>query len=144
MLCKIWRDTEASSIIELAIVMPFLTLLIAGIIDFGRAYYLAIEIVSAAHAAAVYGSQNPTDSLGMTQAARLSANDVPNLTTLATYGCECSDGAVVACSSSNPCTYNMLQYVQISTSAVYRPLLPYPGFPSTVTLHGAARMRAGL
>jgi hypothetical protein len=84
----------------------------------------------------------------MQNAAVADAQDVPSFTTssvTATYGCECSDGSspVASCASTPSCgTMNVVDYVQVSTSATYTPILPYPGIPSTFTLSGSARMRA--
>jgi Flp pilus assembly protein TadG len=139
----------ASSLIELALVLPVLFLLLLGVFDFGRGYYLAIEISQAAHNAALYGSQNPTDTTGMQYAAVADAVDVPNFTissVIATYGCECSDGSlpVASCTTNPSCgSMNVVDYVQVNTSASYSALFPYPGIPSPLTLHGSARMRAG-
>jgi hypothetical protein len=38
---------------------------------------------------------------------------------------------------------NVVDYVQVNTSASYSALFPYPGIPSPLILHGSARMRAG-
>lgn len=138
-----------SSLIELALMLPVLFLLLLGVVDFGRAYYLAIEVSQAAHTAALYGSQNPADTTGMQNAAVADAPDVPNFTTssvTATFGCECADGSlpVPGCTTKPSCgTSNMVDYVQVNTSASYNALFPYPRIPSTLTLRGSARMRAG-
>jgi Flp pilus assembly protein TadG len=138
-----------SSLIELALLLPVLFLLLLGVFDFGRGYYLAIEVSQAAHNAALYGSQNPTDTAGMQYAAVADASDVPNFTissVTASYGCECSDGSlpVAGCTTNPSCgSMNVVDYVQVNTSASYSALFPYPGIPSPLILHGSARMRAG-
>jgi Flp pilus assembly protein TadG len=149
LIAKALRCEVGSSLVELALVLPVLFLLLLGVFDFGRAYYLAIEISQAAHSAALYGSQNPTDTTGMQYAAVADASDVPNFTissVTATYGCECSDGslAVAGCTANPSCgTMNVVDYVQVNTSTSYSALFPYPGIPSPLTLRGSARMRAG-
>ena len=134
---------EGSSVVELALLMPVLVLLLVGAVDYGQAYYVAIEVASAAAAGAGYGVANPTDTAGMQTAAQLDAGDVPTMTATATTGCECSDGTSVAvgCSPVPSCTYNRLNYVDVSTSVSYRPMLVYPLFPSPFVLRGHARMR---
>ena len=148
---RIWLDPESESgngLIELALVLPVLFLLLLGAADFGRAYYLVIEVSNAAHTGALYGSQNPTDTTGMQQAAVADAQDVPNFTTssvTATYGCECSDGSspVASCTTTPTCANNVVDYVQVNTSVSYSAIFPYPGIPSPLTLRGSSRMRAG-
>src|SRR5580698_5679701 len=101
------NDERGTSLVELAAVLPLFLLLLFGSLDFGRAYYLNIEIASAAHAAAVYGSQNPTDTAGMKTAAQDGAPNVPNLTVnTPTYGCQCSDGTnySASCATTPTCS----------------------------------------
>lgn len=136
---------DGSAILETAILMPLMIAMIVGTVDFGRAYCTAIEVASAAHAGALYGTQNPTDTAGMVSASELDAPDVSTLTPVATYGCECSDGssAVASCTSTPTCTYNYVNYVSVTTTATYTPLIPYPGVPHSLKLSSTALMRVG-
>jgi len=137
--------TKGASLVEFGLLLPLLCLLLIGVIDFGRAYYLDIEVSNAAHAGALYGTQNSTDITGMQNAATGDAQDVTGMTATATYGCECSDGSSVTplCSSQPTCGVNAVNYVQVTTSATYHPLFPWPGIPSSVSLQGSAKLRAG-
>ena len=141
---------RGGSLLELALVLPFLSLLLIGVIDFGRAYYFSIEVAGAAHTGALYGTQNPTDTTGMQNAALGDAPDVTSvpamaMTATATYGCECSDGtsAVALCATQPSCGVNVVNYVQVTTSATYTPLFHWPGIPASFPLQGQARLRAG-
>lgn len=138
------RD-EGSSVIELALLLPFLLLLLVAAVDFGRGYYASIEVSSAAEAGALYGTLNTTNTAGMQAAAKLDAKDITSLTAVATYGCECSDGTsiVVSCTTQPTCTANPVNYVQVTTSATYTPILRFPGISASYPLKGLARMRAG-
>ncbi len=138
------RGEEASQLVELAMVTPMLLLLLAGAVDFGRAYYVAMEVSSAAEAGATYGLQNPTDTAGMKSAALLNVPDLPNLTPTAVYGTECSDGTSAVSGGATPptCAVDVVQYVEVDTTATYRPILIYPGIQSLFTLTGKSRMRA--
>jgi Flp pilus assembly protein TadG len=141
-----WRQqVDGSSIIETALLMPLLLLILVAAIDFGRAYFMAIEVSSAAEAGALYGIVNPADTAGMVAAAKFDASDVSPLTAIAVYGCQCSDGSsvVASCSTAPTCTYNVVNFVDVSTSATYSSLLNYPGIPSSIALSGKARMRTG-
>ena len=134
-----------ASLVEFALLLPFLCLLLLGVIDFGRAYYLGIEVRNAAHAGALYGTQNSTDITGMQNTALGDAQDVTGMTATATYGCECSDGSSVTplCGTQPTCGVNSVNYVQVTTAATYRTLFPWPGIPSSVALQGSAKLRAG-
>ena len=138
------RHEQGSSLIELALVLPVLLLMLVGSIDFGRAFYAAIEVSSAAHAGACYGLQQPSDTSGMQAAAVLDAPDVTNLKASAISGCECSDGtsASTNCATTPSCSVNIVSFVQVTTTATYTPILNYPGLPTTINLQGITRLRA--
>jgi TadE-like protein len=144
---KLFRQQEGSSIVETAFLMPVLLLICAGAVDFGRAYFLAIEVSSAAQAGAVYGSQAIGDTAGMISAAKLDAPDVSGLVVTPSYGCECYDGSSIsancaaapaACSGNN-----YVNFAHVMTSASYTPIFPYPGIPSSILLTGNAYLRTG-
>ena len=144
-----WRivlnERVASQLVELALVLPLLLLIFAGAVDFGRAFFLDMEVSSAAEAGALYGAQlTRPDTAGMTSAALLDAPDLPNMTSTATYGSECSDGtsAVGQSGPAPSCNGNAVQYIEVDTSATYQPLLFLPGNLSLFTLSGKSRMRA--
>jgi Flp pilus assembly protein TadG len=135
-----------ASLVEFAIVLPLFVLLMLGAIDIGRAIYEATEIAGAAQAAAVYGSQNPTDTTGMTNAAKSDAPAVTNLSvTNAAYGCECSDGTFynASCAAMPSCSTTTQVYrVNVTVTGTYTPLFPWPGVPSSIALSSSASMRS--
>lgn len=157
---------EGASLIELALVTPLLLLLLVGAIDFGRAYYTAIELDTAAQAGAQYGAQNPLDIDGITNVVQLNATDIQMDAPTVTNGCECYDGTNntpntdmkndAPCNTigdPDPCATappaggqaiptNMVHWVDVKTTATYRPLFPYPGIPSSIPLQAQAVMRA--
>lgn len=142
------NDQRGASIVELAFVTPVLLLLLIGVIDMGRAYYLSIEVANAAFAGAQYGVKSQDTSLTDIEAAATNdASDVPGISATATVGCECSNDATTAqspCSPTTPpaCSGNTLvQYVQVSTTASYSTLFPWPSLPSSYTLNGNAKLR---
>jgi Flp pilus assembly protein TadG len=137
------KDRKGSSLVECAVVLPVLLLLMVGSIDFGRAYFISIQVASAAQAGAAYGVQSFTDTAGMITAAKLNAPSVPSMTTVATFGCECHDGSSSSalCTSNPTCPQNVLNYADVTTTAVYTPMLPYPGIPAAINLRSEVRMR---
>lgn len=138
------KRRDGASLPELALILPILVLVLVILTDLGRAYYYAISISSAAHAAAMYGVQNPTDVSGMESAASSSAPDITTLNTSASYGCECFDGssAVASCSTVPSCSNNFVYYVAINTTATFKPIVPYPGLPQSFMLQANARLRS--
>ena len=141
------RDENGASLIELAFVLPLFPLLLFGALDFARAFYVSVEIVGAAQAAAFYGSQNPNDTTGMQTAAKDDAPDVPNLSVgTPTSGCECLDGSHygAVCPTMATCGgNNTVQRVNVTVTGTYSPLIPWPGVPSSMSLTGSAAMRSG-
>jgi Flp pilus assembly protein TadG len=141
------RDEQGASLVELAILLPLFLLMLFGALDFGRAFYLEMEIAGAAHAAAIYGSENPTDVTGMQNTAQDDAPNVPNLSVgTPTYGCECSDGTSYSgsCSTTPTCSSNNVVYrVNVTVSATYSPLFPWPKIPSSMSFSSSASMRSG-
>jgi Flp pilus assembly protein TadG len=142
------RNEDGASLVELSLVFPIFVLLLLGSVDFGRAYYLSTEVAGAAHAGALYGARNPTDTAGMTTAAQ---DDAPDVSTLSvqtpTYGCECADGSSYSANcattpSSCPNSIGTVYVVKVTTSAVYTPLLKFPGFNNNVTFYSFASMRS--
>jgi Flp pilus assembly protein TadG len=142
---------RGASLAEFALMIPFLGLLLFGVIDFGHAFYLGIEVNNAAYAGALYGVENRTDTTGMQNAATEDAPDVPGMTAVATQGCECSDGSnatagtcwtTASLPSCGSGTY-VVYYVSVTTTASYQPIIPWPSFPSTISLQGSAKLRAG-
>jgi Flp pilus assembly protein TadG len=136
-------DEAGSSLVEVACVMPLMLLILVGAVDFGQAFYVGIEVASAAEAGTHYGVTSYKDTIGMANAATLDASDVPGMTTVAVWGCECSDGtgASVSCASAPSCGTNLIAYVDVSTSMNFTPILAYPMVPSLFALKGHSRMR---
>lgn len=140
------RDETGASLVELAFVMPLFPLLLFGAIDFGRAFYLSVEVAGAAEAAAVYGSQNPIDTAGMQTVAQDDAPNVPNLSVgTPTYGTECFDGSHYTANTSTmptSCTGNAFYRVNVTVTGTYSPLIPWPGIPRSMSFSSSASMRS--
>jgi Flp pilus assembly protein TadG len=148
---KLFRSESGSSMIEAAVLAPALLLLLLGAADFGRGYYLAEEVASAAHSGAEYAIQNPghisADSTGIQTAAKDDAADVANLRVATpAWGCECSDGSSFSndCTSvPSGCSANWVYKVTVTASTNYAPLFPWPGIPASIALSSSATMRSG-
>ena len=148
--CELLRGEQGASLVELALLLPVFIVLLLGAVDFCRAFYLANEIAGAARAGAIYGSRNPTDTLGMGTVAQDDASDVPNVSAgTPTYVCECADGSNLisgsACSTAPPtCSggLNWVYKVSVTVTGTYTPLVPWPGIPSSMNFSSTASMRS--
>jgi Flp pilus assembly protein TadG len=138
------HEQTASSLVELAVALPVLIMLLVGAIDFGHGFYLALEVSSAAEAAALFGVQNPTDTAGITNLAKLNAQDVTNLNVATVSGCECSDGtsASTDCTSLFFCSANIVRYVEVTVTGTFVPILSFPGVNTNISLKAHQKMRS--
>jgi Flp pilus assembly protein TadG len=135
---------RGQSAVELALVAPFVILVLVIAADFSRVFYMSIEAANAARAGVKYGAQSTTkasDTSGMQQAALNDAANLSGLTATASNFCECPPSTSHVTCSSTSCS-GMEMYVQVNTSAQFQTLVHYPGVPSTVTLNESALMRA--
>jgi Flp pilus assembly protein TadG len=145
---QLFSDENGASLVELGLIFPVFALLLIGCVDFGQAYFMAMEVAGAAHAGAMYGSENPIDTAGMKTAAQDDAPNVPSLTVQTpTYGCECADGSSYSAScattpTSCPNSLNVVYRVYVSVSATYTPLLKLPWSSSGLTFTSTASMRS--
>jgi Flp pilus assembly protein TadG len=149
------RSESGDSLVEMALLLPILTMLLLGTVDLGRLAYMSIEVSNAARAGVQYGQQNSTtwsNVTGMQTAATNDATDLVganngNLTAVASYWCQCSDGTSVTpnCFPGTPscATTHRVDYVKVVTTATYKPWFPCPGIPSSTSLTSQAVMRAG-
>jgi TadE-like protein len=141
---------RGSSLIELAcfVTVMFVPLLFLSV-DFGRAYYMNIEVTNAARAGAQYAVSDPSATLvNIQNAAKADGPDVSGMTAVAVTGCMCSDGSSpqTPCSTTTPPTClgtRLISYVQVNTQVTYTPIFPYPWLPSTILLKGQALFPTG-
>ena len=138
-------DDQGASLLELAILLPVLILLLFGAVDYGRAWYVKLEVASAAEAGALYGIRFPSDVTGMQIAAIHDAPDVPGLQASASFGSECSDGSapIPLATTSSGCSVNAIGYVEVDTNATNTPILAFSGFVSPLTMTAKSRLRTG-
>jgi len=148
---------SGSSILELAFSLPLFLLLILGGAEIANIAWASVQLNNAAHAAAQYASSihanaSPTNSTNIEQAAK---NEAPALAATITFPnppallCSCLTQSTGAQTTPASCTdfqtscispNVILSSIQITTQAVVRPLVHYPGLPATYTLHAQATM----
>ena len=69
-----WRRENAQGLVEFAVGITFLLVLLAGILDLGRAYFSYIALQDAAQEGASYASIAPTDILGIRERVRATSS----------------------------------------------------------------------
>ena len=147
---KLRGGHAGQSALELVLIAPLLALLLMVAGDLGRVFYLSIAVDNAASAGVHFAAQegNANDTTGMETAACNDFGISPlatcqkTLALNATSFCECpngaSPGAQVACTST--CA-DLRIYAELTTTATFSTLLPYPGIPSVPSVNGQAVMR---
>ncbi|MEE9508565.1 MAG: TadE/TadG family type IV pilus assembly protein [Anaerolineales bacterium] len=55
------RKQKGQSLVELSVLLTFLIVMLAGVADFGRAYFIFLEMRDAAQEGASYGSYSPSE-----------------------------------------------------------------------------------
>ena len=135
--------TAGSALVEFALVSPVLLLLLAGVLDYGRALRHATAVANAARVGAQYSSRTPANSMdtaGIRAAAVSSAPDLGGLTVTSTRSCQCSGGSAVSCTGS--CGGSKMQiYVQVSVTGNVAAIFNYSGLPYPGNVAARATMR---
>ncbi len=145
---KLLRSQAGAAMVEFAIALPFLVLLMIGVIEVGRYMYFGIVAAHAAEAAAEYGSQSLTTASDTTGIKNAASADDGGLTTLVASPaplCLHSDGSLtgttpVTCPTGTP-PAGTTEYVQVTVSGTFQSLLNYPGMANSLPVSASATMR---
>lgn len=127
---KFLRGSESgSALLELALTVPFLVLLLIGVIDLGRAEHYNILLESAARAGVQYGAQNSitaVDNAGITSASR-GESYLPGITVTPSTFCQCADGSASTCSTGDCLNSHFNRHVNVVVSGKFNWLFSYFG-----------------
>jgi Flp pilus assembly protein TadG len=149
------RSQAGVAFVEFALALPLLIILLVGIIEMGLLAYYNILVGNAAHAGAVYGSQNLTtasDTAGMRAAALKDAQNIPQITVSpAPPFCQCYNGSTGTASSLS-CSLNgstcasgshRIMYVEVTATGTVNTLFNYGalGIPNPWTITRTATVR---
>lgn len=137
-----YRNQRGSSLVELALLLPVLTLVAFGVIEVGRYAEFSITVANAARAGLQYGIQsfnNANDQAGIRNAASYDAPNT-NLQVNPALVCYCS-GTPIAC--GNPCLppSTRVVYLNVTATGTFTPILSYPGLPTLTAISTTAQMR---
>jgi len=134
------RDRGAGPIVEFALVVPILSTLVLGIVDFGRAYFVRNALVSAVREGARLAAVQPADPCGAaaTIRARVVASFAPvggaaltNTADMIPVTCALENGRVATI------TVSVVGYQFTPITGVFRIV----GLPSTLPLSATASFR---
>jgi hypothetical protein len=125
--------------------MPILSLLLVALCDLGLGLYQSMQVRAAAEAGASYAGRNAWDAASIS-AAVSGATGVGGISALPAPSqvCGCTDSGTLwqlSCSSTCPSGKSPGVYALVNAQMQYRPVLPYPGLPASLTLAGQAYRR---
>jgi Flp pilus assembly pilin Flp len=128
--------------VEYAFIIPFLLILVSGIVDLGFALSQSSSLSNAARAGAQYAMRFPSDTAGIKQVVEQSVSFDPALLTIESkLTCECPDGSPTAC--NDVCAGGAPNsFVSVSVSKTYSSPLPTALVLGISSLSGSAVMRA--
>lgn len=135
---------RGQALAELAIVLPFLLVLLIGVVDFCRIFYASMMLTQAARTGVQYGAQSKSKSAefsNIEEAAIDAATDLtPAITADATRSCECADGTVVDCAATCVGEGAPRVFVSVTAGYTFHTYFPYPGIPNNVALSRTATL----
>lgn len=149
---SILQSDSGQSLVELCLTVPLLFLVLVGASELARFAYYSIAVENAAHAGALYASQNTAtanDTPGITSIADNEAASIGGGSTLkvtsVNRNCTCFtplsgvNASMASCFASCPSPARILQYVQVNTQGTAATLFNYPGLAgATFTVYGSA------
>ncbi|HVJ32539.1 MAG TPA: TadE/TadG family type IV pilus assembly protein [Terriglobia bacterium] len=142
------RDTRGSIAVEAALIIPMLTLLFTGAVDFGAAMMARTELFNAVHAGVLYSLVYPDDLAGAIKAVGQASSletGADAISATATSSCRCKDGSTVSgsCSTASACSASGDDYqiINIVATQNYNLIISFPGLPRSVTLSENATVR---
>lgn len=142
-----WTKTErGAQLIEMAILTPFLVLVLLGSTDFARVAYHAITLANAARAGAqfaTFSSAAALNTAGIKAAADLEAENLGAITVASNLYCRCPTTTAVVSCTVGACTGNAVKelYIDVTASRTFTTLVTWPGVPSPIALSRTATMR---
>jgi hypothetical protein len=138
---RLARDRSGNTLVELAVVSPFIVAITLGVIDFGRGAQTSMSLRSAARVGAEYVSR--TGDLDKVPAIVADAANLDTATLVVTPNmfCECDGGAGATCGSYCPDGTIARRFISITAAQTFSTLVPYPMVPNPMHLSGRAILR---
>jgi Flp pilus assembly protein TadG len=126
---RVARENRGAAVLELAVLLPLLSLLFVIAVDFSRAYYFSLTLQNCARAGAMYASDpfvaDESPFASTEEAARADAANLDPAPTITTT------------QSTDP--YGR-PYVEVTATYPYRTILQFPGIPAEMTLTRSVSM----
>lgn len=145
-LARLWQGDSGLAAVELALLAPFLTLLMIAMTDYGLAWTRQMALANAVRAGTQYAMiRRPMegDVSGIHQRVIDAAPADVGGTPQVTFICECPDGQAVADCNPAACGagVDLRHYVTVTLQEDYPLILSYPGISNPIRLENSATIR---
>lgn len=141
------RNNDGVAAVEFALLAPMLLFILVGMIDYGLFINTKMQLQGLSDRAAQYvalgGAQADVDA-NIIQQSPLYTDAASNQTSINFTGevvCECAGGAAVSCAGTCASGDYVRNFYIVTITAVYEPLLPWPGIDDSITLQGYSRLQ---
>ena len=139
------RREQGAASVELALVLPFLVLLVVAMIDYGTAINRKMQLTNAIRAGTQYATVRKPVEQDLTEIRQAVLDTAPADKTgtrelSSTFFCECPDGSALVC-EDECATGARGSYVQIVLREDFPLILSYPGIGNPVSLSSVAVIR---
>jgi Flp pilus assembly protein TadG len=141
LLRRLGGDKSGNTLIELALVTPFIVAITIAVVDFGRGAQASMSLRSAARVGAEYVSRTGDLTKVNTVVAEAANLDPASLVVTSNMFCECDGGAAATCGTYCPDGTIARRFVSITAEQTFATLVPYPTIPSPMHLSGRAILR---
>jgi Flp pilus assembly protein TadG len=152
-----WSSQSGQSLLEVALMLPFVLLLLLGVTEIGRYAYIGILIGNSARAGASYGAQGlvqSVDTVGISNAAdndfKNNGQNVANLAITSGVACGCDSSGTVAAQACTGTTAGTCAaghwtvILTVTASGTFTSLFNYPGIPPSVSISRSSTIRVNL
>jgi Flp pilus assembly protein TadG len=142
------RSERGAALMELALTLPLLIVLLVGVFDFARTFYMASLLTNAARAGAQYGTQVAFSAAGVkAQAEAASPQISPYTVDTPVQACFCTTdtGASTSHSCDTACSLaseHLTTFVTVTTRKTFDTVMRFPGIPSSLTVERSVTMRS--
>lgn len=138
------KEAHGVAAVEFAMVVPFLVLVLLGILDFGSYINAKMRMENTSRAVAQYivqGGDIESIETDIIASSNMSETERQSTQFSTEYACECRQGESTFCGDSCGQDDYLRVFVEVKMGMNYSPTLPWPGLPNNIRLTSAVRLQ---
>lgn len=135
------RDESGVAALEFALILPFMLVLLAGVVDGSRVLMRSMQVRAAAQAGADYARTKGGTSAAIIQAAQ-GSTPLAVTATVDQYTA-CVSGQTITQTQATICPTggSVGQYVSVAAESAFAPIIPWPAAPTRLQAQALVRVR---